>query len=440
MSQLITVREYARLTTATLLETSLDQAQISQSAFDYLCELNASFTRGGATLVQVDGRRALRLDNHVGMIETPCGTCIEILPKHTRNDDCLLAARGLLRRLIQNALQLPTRSAEAASLERFDEPLSEWIMRQFLEALETLSKRGLRFDYRREEEEQRFLRGQLNVTAQLRQPPGRQHHFQIRHNIYTADRAENRLLMAALARVCAATRDAENWRRAHELRIRLQEIPASRDVAADLRQWRTDRLMAHYQEIRLWCELVLGDRTPLAVAGEWRGVSLLFPMERLFEQYVEMQLGRQLDFQAHLTPQTSRHSFCTYQQKPYLQLKPDLLVEHHDDAWVVDAKWKLLDGIGRDYPQNLSRDDFYQMFAYGQHYLRGEGQLLLVYPAHADFPKALAEPFQLPGGKQLWVLALDLDTGELSGTARTSLPLRQQTRLQAIFRNGGVPS
>lgn len=424
MSQLITVREYARLTTATLIESSLDHAQISQSAFDYLCELNASFTRGGATLIQADGRRALRLDNHVGMIETPCGTRLEILPKHTRKDDCLLAARALLRRLIQNALQLPKRSAGAASLERFDEPLSEWIIRQFLETLEMLCKRGLRFDYRREEEEQRFLRGQLNVTAQLRQPPGRQHHFQIRHDIYTADRAENRLLMAALVKVCVATRDAENWRRAHELRIRFQEVPVSRDVAADFRQWRTDRLMAHYQEIRPWCELVLGDRTPLAVAGEWRGISLLFPMERLFEQYVETQLRRQLNSQAHLTPQTGRHSFCTYQQKPYLQLKPDLLVEHQDGAWVVDAKWKLLDGIDRHCPKDLSRDDFFQMFAYGQHYLRGEGQLVLVYPAHTDFPKALAEPFQLPGGRQLWILALDLDTGDLSGATRTRLPLR----------------
>jgi len=431
MSQLITVREYARLTTATLIETSLDQAQISQSAFDYLCELNESFTRGGATLVQVDGRRALRLDNHVGMIETPCGTRIEILPKHTRKGDCLLAARHLLRRLIQNALRLPTRSAEAASLERFDSPLSEWIMRQFLEALETLSKRGLRFDYRREEEEQRFLRGQLNVTAQLRQPPGRQHHFQIRHDIYTADRAENRLLMAALARICTATRDAKNWRRAHELRIRFQEIPASRDVAADFRQWRADRLMAHYQEIRPWCELVLGDQTPTSIAGEWRGISLLFPMERLFEEYVETQLGRHLDSLAQLTPQTSRHYLCTYKQERQVLLRPDLLVEHHQGAWVVDAKWKLLDGIGRERPKKLSRDDFFQLFAYGQHYLSGAGELILVYPAHPDFPTALPEPFEFPDGKRLWVLALDLDTGVLSGATRTCLPLRQQSTLHS---------
>lgn len=219
-SQQVTIREYARLTTAEV-EPSLDLAQVSQSAFDWLCELSAGFSRGGATLLQVDGRQTLKWDSYVGVLETPCGTRLEILPKHHEQGDCVLKGRQLLRKLIQHSLQLKPREASLASLELFKAPLSEWVMAQFLAELDLLVKRGVRFDYQRIEEEQRFLRGQLNVVAQMRQPPGRQHHFQIRHDVFLPDRAENRLLKLALEQVAKSTQDAANWRLANELRTML---------------------------------------------------------------------------------------------------------------------------------------------------------------------------------------------------------------------------
>lgn len=233
MSAFVTVREYARLTTAAVAPGNLDCAQISESAFDWLCELGASFNRNGATLLQVEGRRALKWDSYVGVLETPCGTRLEILPKHHEQGDCLVKGRQLLRKLIQSALQLKPREASVASLELFDAPLSEWVMGQFLAELDLLVKRGVRFDYQRIEEEQRFLRGQLNVVAQMRQPPGRQHHFQIRHDVFLPDRAENRLLKLALEQVAKSTQDAANWRLANELRAMFAEVPASRQVSPD---------------------------------------------------------------------------------------------------------------------------------------------------------------------------------------------------------------
>lgn len=287
----ITIREYARLTTAEV-EPSLDLAQLTTSAFDWLCELSASFSRNGATLLQIEGRRALKWDSYVGVLETPCGTRLEILPKHHEQGDCVAKSRRLLRKLIQSALQLKPREASVASLELFDAPLSEWVMSQFLAELDLLVKRGVRFDYQRIEEEQRFLRGQLNVVAQMRQPPGRQHHFQIRHDLFLPNRAENRLLKLALEQVAKSTQDAANWRLANELRAILAEVPASRQVAQDFRAWSRDRLMAHYQAVKPWCELILNQQMPMAVSGEWRGMSLLFPMEKLFESYVAGWLDR----------------------------------------------------------------------------------------------------------------------------------------------------
>lgn len=424
----ITVREHARLTTAPVAQT-LDCAQVPPSAFDWLCELQASFSRSGATLLQQDGQQALKLDSHVGVIETPCGTQLEILPKHTAQGDDLLAARRLLQHMLQTVLDLPTRQSGPANLRLFDHvPLSEWVMRQFLQGLDQLVKRGVRFDYQRVEEEQRFLRGQLNVVAQMRQPPGRQHHFLIRHDVFLADRAENRLLRLALERVCKSTREAENWRLAHALRGLLLEVPPSRDIGQDFRQWQNDRLMAHYRPLRPWCELILGEQSPLAVSGDWRGISLLFPMEKLFEKYVEVMLRRQLPLSARLLPQCARHSLCRHKDKPLFALRPDLLLEQHGRTWVLDAKWKLLDDSNQKDKYGLSQADFYQLYAYGQKYLGGQGEMLLIYPRTEGFQQPLP-PFDFSSELRLWVVPFDLQTDTLclgNSLQLPWLPAKQQ--------------
>ncbi|NAT58406.1 restriction endonuclease, partial [Pseudomonas syringae pv. actinidifoliorum] len=315
MKTTVTVREYARLTTSNIPNPTLDVAQVSPSAFDWLCETSSRFSKAGAALVQVEGRRWLKLDNYVGALETPCGTRIEILPKHFEEGDCIQQSRALLKRMIQKSLDLPTRKVGATSLQRFDAPLTEWVMSSFLEALDHLIKRGLRFDYQRVEEEQRYLRGQLNTARQVRQPPGRQHQFQIRHDIFQPDRAENRLLKTALDIVCKTTQDPSNWRLSHELRSMLLEIPVSRDTTQDFKQWRHDRLMAHYQPVKPWCELIIQQQTPLAIAGEWHGMSLLFPMEKLFERYVAACLRDSLPPDATLHTQRSSEYLCTHQGK-----------------------------------------------------------------------------------------------------------------------------
>lgn len=418
----IVVREYARLTISHVAQPSLDEAQISQTAFDWLCDLAAGFRRSGAQLLQVDGRQWLRLDSHVGVLESPCGQVIEILPKHHDDGDCRQSSRQLLCKLIASSLDLTSREVGEAGLQLFETSLSEWVMRQFLRALEHLLKRGLRFDYQRIEEEQRFLRGQLDVVKQMRQPPGRQHCFQIRHDVFLPDRPENRLLQSALILVCQTAQDADNWRLAHELAGMLHELPASRDINADFRAWRNDRLMAHYQPIKPWCELILYRQMPQAVAGEYRGISLLFPMEKLFEGYVARWLRGRLASGASLTTQASRHALCQHDGRNMFQLEPDLLIEQGAHKWVLDTKWKRLDESDRQNKYGLSQADFYQLFAYGQRYLGGEGDMALIYPKWKKFSNPLL-PFDFDEKLRLHVLPFDLDGDTLLRPDGVQLPI-----------------
>jgi 5-methylcytosine-specific restriction enzyme subunit McrC len=413
VKHLVSVREYARLTTEPC-EPSLDRAQVSASAFDYLCQLNASFSNGGARLVQIEGRRWLRLDNHVGVLQTPCGTTLEILPKHQEHGDSLKSCRALLRKMIQALLDLPRREAGQADLDRFDAPLTEWVMRCFLDELDLVVKRGVRFDYQRVSDELPFLRGQLNVMAQLRRPPGKAHHFQVQHDLFVPDRPENRLLKLALDRVRQSTADPDNWRLAQELSTRLADIPPSNRVREDFRAWGTDRLLAHYRTVKPWCELIINRSMPMALLGEQAGLSLLFPMEKLFEHYVARWLRRSLPPEVRLAVQASRHSLCIHEGKPIFQLEPDLLLSRGVQRWVLDTKWKRVDESMREEKYGLSQSDFYQMFAYGTKYMGGEGHMALIYPRSTMFHQALP-PFFFSPELQLHVLPFDLDREVLVG-------------------------
>lgn len=422
MKALITIREYGRLTTEKVAST-LDLAHVCESAFDWLCEVSARYNKKGARLLQIEGRRSLRWDSYVGVIETPCGTRVEILPKHFEQGDCEKKSRALLRKMIQAALNLKPREVSVGSLELFDAPLCEWVMQQFLVELDHLLKRGLRFNYQRVEEEQRFLRGQLNVVAQMRQPPGRQHFFQIRHDLFLPDRPENRVLKTVLEHVCKSTLQPDNWRLAHELRSVFAQIPTSFQPHTDLCAWSNDRLMAHYRAVKPWCELILNEQMPLAVSGQWQGLSLLFPMEKLFEQFVETWLRRNVQSGAQLTAPARSEYLCQHSNGRIFRLEPDFLVAQGSQRWVLDTKWKRLDAGGRADKYGLAQGDFYQLYAYGQKYLKGQGELVLIYPSRPAFRESLPL-FNFDDGLSLRVLPFDLDLDCLVDADHTSLPLR----------------
>ena len=415
-----TVREYAFINIAYegCPESSLGHAYIPEKAFEHLCELSASFSKHGAKVFELAGRRKLKLDQYVGVIETPCGTRIEILPKHvelngTSDQELILAERKLLQKMLSVSLHLPYREAGSANLNRFKQPLHEWIITQFLASFERLLQRGLRFDYNRVQEEQKFLRGQLQHVKYMRQPPAKKHIFPIEHDVYEVNRPENRLIRTALEVVCKKTKDANNWKLAQELRLMTSEIPRSQKIQQDFRQWQSGRLLALYAEIKPWTELILGEYMPVSTQGEWRGMSLLFPMEKLFEYFVAYHLRRGLPEYQVKTQHSTEH-ICKHQQSKIFKLKPDIFIDRSQTNAkniVLDTKWKLINQNDRGGRYGLKDSDIQQMFAYSHYYLKHESEVILVYPYRAGkFDKPLDDfGFRHTYGAKLRVVPFNLD-------------------------------
>ena len=211
----------------------------------------------------------------------------------------------------------------------------------------------------------------------------------------------------------------------------LSEVPTSRDVQHDFKQWSNERLMAHYVPVKPWCELIIKQQMPLAVAGDWHGMSLLFPMEKLFERYVAASLNRDLLHDAQLLSQARSEHLCQHKGENFFQLQPDLLIRHQQKSWVLDTKWKRLSSSGEDKTYGLKQSDFYQLFAYGHKYLAGDGELVLIYPRRAAFDAPL-QVFEFTPQLKLWVLPFDLEQGVLLGGSEVAASISAATESQCL--------
>jgi 5-methylcytosine-specific restriction enzyme subunit McrC len=131
-------------------------------------------------------------------------------------------------------------------------------------------------------------------------------------------------------------------------------------------------------------------------------------MEAVFEAFVAKHLAKQLTQGFTLRTQARSLSLVRHLEQNWFRLKPDLLVQVSKiNRLVLDTKWKLIDGqqaTGSD-KYGLDQGDFYQLHAYGQNYLDGQGDVVLIYPKTDAFSKALPV-FEFPksSGLRLWVL------------------------------------
>ncbi len=422
--QSLSIREFGLLSDKGE-DNGLDYRKVSSATWRELRDsaLGEVGQESGAQFLRLTSSRGVecvQVCNYVGLIQTSDGCQIEILPKTSilpkaTNDSVQTteAARKLLWRMLQTVFDIKDVRSGDASLGTLNRNWLEVLILRALNEISRLVRRGICSSYIRRVEQSRFLKGQLQVSRQLRLGPGRQDRFCVSYDQYLPERAENRLIHSALNKLSRWTRLPDNQRLCRELLFVFSGIPQSGDVKADLALWSDRRDMAHYQPVHPWVKLILDDQSPLFAAGPWEGVSMLFPMEQLFEKYVARKLYSRMKAGYSLKEQIQNKYLVTHKGEGIFRLKPDLAIKKGDRVHaVLDTKWKLIDQSDRKSKYNIGQADMYQLYAYGQKYLNGEGDLFLIYPKHDGFLSPLPV-FEFGGGLNLWVVPFDLDKDAL---------------------------
>ncbi|KPQ24668.1 McrC family protein [Halomonas sp. HL-93] len=370
-------------------------------------------------LTQRRGRRGVQMTSFVGVIQAPNGFQIEVLPKVGKAiGGGIVEARSLLIDMLRCLGPFRHLQTASARLKATRMPLLEVFIAEFLQSVDQVVKRGLHGGYEVHEGNLFALRGKLQMAQHLRENLVRRDRFFTKYDEFTSNRPENRLLHAALRVVLSASASHANQRLAREFCFVFAEVPVSDVPARDFQQVRLDRGMTQYAGALAWARLILENSSPLTGMGNHHAPSLMFPMEVVFEAYVAKHLARQLAPSFTLKTQTRVFSLVKHIGQNWFRLKPDLLItEGKKKRVVLDTKWKLIDaakGNGTD-KYGLDQGDFYQLYAYGQGYLDGEGDVVLIYPRTDTLEYALSV-FDFPKSKglRLWVLPFCLRTRRLS--------------------------
>lgn len=416
----LSVYEYGYVSTENSTNTAINQ--VPKDVFSYLESLCLKQSEKSVflRLKSINGIKAIQFLNYAGVVITPTGFQIEILPKVAKQNDDKNKSRKSLLMMLKTLGEFRHISTNSADIANTNMPLLELFITDFLQSLNKLVKQGLHRDYIPKEENINTFKGKLLIRKQFQHNAVNKHKFFVEFDEYQHNRPINRVIATALKKVNSYCKSQINQKLAQELSYAFVDIPLCKDFKQDLKKIKFTRGMTNYQTPLNWAKIILNGFSPITLKGSNSALSLLFPMEAIFESYAAFILKKSIQTNITLQSQISSTSLVNHQEKGYFRLKPDLVLrDGAKNVCVLDSKWKLVDqnkANGSD-KYGLSQADFYQMFAYGHKYLNGRGEMFLIYPKYENFSQPIESCFDFSddsnnkGQLKLFVMPLCLDEG-----------------------------
>lgn len=316
--------------------------------------------------------------NYVGLITMADGTVIEILPKIAGSDLSENDTKKIFLEMLKTLKDVSFKDFNVSSLRTDRLNLLEIFIKMFIDEVAILTKQGLKASYTPVEANERFYKGKLLASQNIKYNLVSRERVFVRYDDFNLNRPENRLIKSTLRFLLKATGDGNNRRNVMRLLSFFDGVEYSRSVDADFSQCFVDRSMIHYEKAISWCRVFLKGNSFTAFSGSSVALALLFPMEKVFESFVAAKFRKHIGNGISLRTQDTRYSLFDSPTRAFA-LRPDLVMEFGENTVVMDTKWKLLSDNVRN--SGISQSDMYQMYAYSKKY-NAKG-IVLLYP-HSD--------------------------------------------------------
>lgn len=388
MSNSISIFEYDKLCATSGLNGT---RSISPETFNdlelFLADLNQYDEEAGGEMHEAfrlsshRGHKVLQARNYVGVISAG-ETTIEILPKIGRLQDDVAQARSTFLAMLSELRETPFKNLGQAPLRTQKMTILEVFISLFLDEVQQVTKRGICSDYLDWADNERFVKGRINFSEHVRRNYADQSRVFVEYSLYHVDRPENRLLKSGLRAVARQSGNAESRRRIKIALDHLAEVNESSSPYLDFAACKNDRNLAHYANALNWCRIFLAGEAPTSFPGMVTTDSLLFPMERIFEDYVAAQLQREAPKHG-LSVSTQEQRRCLFDAPRQYPLRPDIVIRPKGAKPVIlDTKWKIPPD------SKPAQSDMYQMFVYAAKY--DADHVILIYPAKGDQSRQVA--------------------------------------------------
>jgi 5-methylcytosine-specific restriction enzyme subunit McrC len=366
MSRSIQVFEYEKLT----LHEDWRGRKLEQRELDKLLEFNDNNKNNYFTAI----RDGVRFKNYVGVIQIG-GLTIEILPKADKNkseDDDYEAWHGALLNMLKICKHINVKSVSEASLKRKHNSLLDLYFEMYLDEVQSLLRMGLIKQYRRDSSNVLALKGRLDFNKNIQQNLIHQERFYTEHQIYDYENLINQILLKGLSILGDLTYDSQLKDRILQLRANfpdIKEIPIQKHHFDKVKE---NRKTASYTRALQIAKMIILNYSPDIKSGQENMLTLLFDMNKLWEEYIYRMLLRSKRDDITISFQNQQNFWEGRTIRPDLVLTKKTSGE--DETYIIDTKWKVLNAT----KPKPSDDDLKQMYTYNMYWDAKKSMLL--YP------------------------------------------------------------
>ncbi len=315
--------------------------------------------------------KCIKATSYVGIIQTK-NLSIEILPKIYKKD-VKFNCRNIFIQMLKPLLNINDILIDKANLSvSNNKNIYEMFITMFIQYIDKLIHRGLKSQYIPKEENQYFLKGKLKFNQHIKENYIHKERFYVEFDEYMPDRVENRLLKSTIQLLLKKTKDYENKRALRQQLFIFDEVKLSSSYDIDISKINLHRGMEYYEMPLRFAKVFLNHKSFTSLRGKDNVFALLFPMEKVFENYIEFVLNNSKEFlniDKVLVNGGKNEYLLSNETCEMARLQPDYLLKMKDGKDIVtDAKWKLLESKENENKGcetvNISSGDVYQIFSY----------------------------------------------------------------------------
>ncbi|WP_257396384.1 McrC family protein [Campylobacter lari] len=390
------------------------------------------FAKNNESLLGFKNKNILKAKNYVGIIQTKSGV-LEILPKCTNLDsykdkeykpstilkEKLLKAydikqidqaksdenfygenfnfnpKNLLINMLKTLKNSPFKNSNISSLQVSNMSLFEIFITMFLDEFDKVYKKGLLRSYVNCEENRAFLKGKLLFNEHIKSNFIHKERFFTSSDEFILDVAPNRLIKSTLNFLKSKT-SLNKFKIIKAIQM-LDEVEFSTNYEKDF-SFKISRHFDYYENILSWCKIFLQNKTFTPYKGKNEAFALLFPMEKIFEDYVAYML-KFANPNKNIKTQSSGKYLANKNGEKCFMLKPDLYIENE---MILDTKWKIPDQNIEDKKHGIAQNDLYQMFAYACKFKINDIKLIYPLCERTNELKDKIKELEFNASKHLW--------------------------------------
>ena len=317
--------------------------------------------------------KGVKFSQYVGVIQVGKLT-IEILPKADKqsanNENDYLLWRNVLLDMLCISNRISVDAIHEANLKKRHNSILDLYFSIFISQLAVLVRRGLFKQYKSNSSNLPSLKGKLNFSKNIQYNIVRKDRFYTDHQVYSYDHRVNQVLSKALEAIESLSTNTQILDRVKQLQ---SIFPAQQSIVVEestFAKIRISRKLKPYQEILKIAEIILLNYSPEIKSGGTKLLALLFDMNVLWESYIYLMLAKKQDDNFKVKEQQSKLFWKGR------KVRPDIIIEHHDQTFVIDTKWKVIDSY------RVSDNDLKQLYVYNMYWDAPVSMLL--YPGNSD--------------------------------------------------------